>query len=857
MSRLKYRTLGGAASLPAEPEPDGRAGATTRTDGTRPRTPLRTPSAAYLVKRLLLGRPLATSRLEHERLGKPVALAVFSSDNLSSVAYASEEILRVLIPAVGVAAFSLVFPISFVIVLIEAILIFSYRQTIKAYPSAGGAYIVTKDNLGLLPAQLAGVALLVDYVLTVSVSTAAGVQAISSVVPLSVVVRVGLSLVFVWIIAYGNLLGVRESGRIFAMPTYVFIASLGLTCVAGLYGVITGHTQTVSTEVQVQHGALPLGTGAVALFIFLRAFASGGAAVTGVEAISNGVPAFRKPEWRNAQITLGWMGAILGSTFLAVSYIAHRLQIVPVADESKSVLAQIGEAVYGHGVLGHSLFLLLQISTTLILILAANTSFADFPRLASFHAGDMFMPKQLTKRGHRLVFSNGILGLALAASGVIVLFGASVTNMIPLYALGVFTSFTLSQTGMARRHLRLREPRWRFGLLVNGVGAVSTFVVAVIIAVVKFKPPGEFGGAWMVILAVPILVAILVRVNRTYEREEKDLLTGMESVTAPEARRNVVVALVQKLDPKTLHALQYALTIRPHEVRALNLYDRPEEAAALAEGWSECRLHVPLDQVRGSVHDLARILKSYLIERAPTDAVVTVVVPGPARSTLLQRLRRGRTWSGLYAQLRELDNVNLVVVRDHGGQGHARNGLGVTVVPRPRHIALIAVGRLDRSVLKAIRYARAIDALEIRAVHAAVDPDHATRLAEQWGETGQILGIPLDIVECFDRNIPRTIVNYIERWRRDDAEVSILLPRREYPRLLQRLLHDRTSRAISRAVAYEAHVDVVAVPYRMGTAPETVEAGGRGDGSRPTSEAAGVGPALPLPRVRSLLRPRR
>jgi amino acid transporter len=817
--------------------------------------PVRTPSAGYLVKRLLLGRPLATSRLEHERLGKPVALAIFSSDNLSSVAYASEEILRVLIPAVGIAAFSLVVPISFVIVLIEAILIFSYRQTIKAYPSAGGAYIVTKDNLGLLPAQLAGVSLLVDYVLTVSVSTAAGVQAISSVIPLSVIVRVVLSLVFVWMIAYGNLLGVRESGRIFAIPTYVFIASLGLTCIAGMYGVLTGHTHVASTAVQVRHGALPLGTGAVAMFLVLRAFASGGAAVTGVEAISNGVPAFRKPEWRNAQITLGWMGAILGSSFLAVSYIAHRLQVVPVADESKSVLAQIGQAVYGHGVLGDSLFLLLQVSTTLILILAANTSFADFPRLASFHAGDLFMPKQLTKRGHKLVFSNGILGLAIAASGVIVLFQASVTNMIPLYALGVFTSFTLSQTGMARRHLRLREPRWRFGFLVNGVGAVSTFVVAVIIAIVKFKPPGEFGGAWMVILAVPILVAILVRVNRTYEGEEKDLLTGTESLTAPQARRNVVIALVQSLDPKTLHALQYALTIRPQEVRALHLYDEQQEATALAAAWDECRLHVPLDQIRSSARDQAKVLRSYLVEHVPTDAVVTVVVPGPARSTLWRRLRRGRSWSGLYAQLRELDNVNLVVVRDHGGPGHARSGVGTRVVPRPRHIALIAVGRLDRSVLKAIRYARAIDALEIRAVHAAADPDQAVRLAEQWGETGQILGIPLDVVECFDRNIPRTILNYVDHFRRDDAEVSILLPRREYPRPLQRLLHDRTSRAISRALAYEAHVDVVAVPYRMTTEavgatsehPDAAEPPS-GNGSGRTSEVTGIGPAIPLPR---------
>src|SRR2546426_6939524 len=434
---------------------------TTRPEGAAEASNGRTIRSGYLFKRLILGRPLATARLEHERLGKPTALAVFSSDNMSSVAYATEEILRILIPAVGIIAFTLVMPITLAVILVEAILIFSYRQTIKAYPSAGGAYIVTKDNLGLLPAQLAGVSVLVDYVLTVSVSTAAGVQAISTVYPLSVPVRIGLSLFFVWLIAYGNLLGVREPGRIFAVPTYVFIGSLCLMCGMGLYEVLLHHLHAFPLTGQVRAGGLSPGVAAVSVVIVLRAFASGGAAVTGVEAISNGVPAFRKPEWKNAQSTLMYMGAILSASFLAVSYLAHRLHVIPVADESKSVLGQIGQAVYGSGALGHTLFLVLQISTTAILILAANTSFADFPRLASFHAGDAFMPRQLTKRGHKLVFSNGIIALALAASLVIVAFRASVTSMIPLYALGVFTSFTLSQSGMAKRHLRIKEQGWR------------------------------------------------------------------------------------------------------------------------------------------------------------------------------------------------------------------------------------------------------------------------------------------------------------------------------------------------------------------------------------------------------------
>jgi amino acid transporter len=763
-----------------------------------------------LLKRLVLGRPLATSRLEHERLGKPTALAVFSSDNMSSVAYASEEILRVLIPAVGLAAFSLVLPISAVIVLIEGILIFSYRQTIKAYPSAGGAYIVTKDNLGLLPAQLAGVALLVDYVLTVSVSTAAGVQAISSVVPLTVTVRIVLSLAFVWLIAYGNLLGVRESGRLFAAPTYVFIVSLFLTCGIGLYEVLTGHLKPFSVPHQVQSGGLTPGVSAVALFVVLKAFASGGAAVTGVEAISNGVPAFRKPEWKNAQIALVWMGVILASSFLAVSYLAHRLLVVPVADETKSVLAQIGHAVYGSGSLGQGLFLLLQTSTTLILILAANTSFADFPRLASFHAHDAFMPRQLTKRGHKLVFSNGIIGLAAAASVIIVLFRASVSSMIPLYALGVFVSFTLSQAGMARRHLRLRERGWRSGLFLNGLGAVSTILVTVIIGVVKFAR-----GAWIVVLFVPAIVALLVRVNRTYEAEEADLLEGLGKIDRPLPKRHLAIVLAEALDQKTIHALRYALTILPQEILALHVADDDRTTAELRRRWQMTGISAHLRVVPARGRTRAQCLDELVREVAEGDVQVTVIVPGPARVNFWDRVRRGRTWSGLVRPLRDLDNVSVVVVRDHRSHGERDEPGPIRIFPRSRHMAIILVDRLDQSILKAIRYARSIQALDIRALHAGVDPGRAQELAEQWGDVGHALGIPLDLDECFDRDIARTVRHYVDEHKAEDAEITVIVPRREYPRFFQRFLHDRTSRSIARSLADEAHVDVVLVPYRL------------------------------------------
>lgn len=786
---------------------------------------LASPGMRYAVKRFFLGKPLATSRLEHERLGRPTALAVFSSDNMSSVAYATEEILRVLIPVIGILAFSYVLPISLAIVLIEGILIFSYRQTIKAYPTAGGAYIVTKDNLGLLPAQLAGVALLIDYVLTVSVSTAAGVQAISSVVPLGVSTRIVLSLLFVWLIAYANLLGVRESGRIFAAPTYVFIVSLGLTCAAGIYQVVTGHLHPFPVQAQQATGGLSMGAAAVGMFVVLKAFASGGAAVTGVEAISNGVPAFRKPEWRNAQITLTYMGLVLGSTFLAVSFLASRLHVIPTADESRSVLAIIAQAVYGTSALGHALFLVLQIGTTLILILAANTSFADFPRLASFHAGDAFMPRQLTKRGHRLVFSNGVVGLAAAASLVIVVFQASVTKMIPLYALGVFTSFTLSQTGMAKRHLRLRERGWRFGLLVNGVGAIATCLVAVVIAIVKFA-----SGAWMVMVVVPVLVAVLVRVNKTYEAEEADLAVGpQDDARDPGPRaRHTAILLVDGVDSETLHAAQYALTIGPSHIRAIALGPPCER---LRDAWSVLGLRIPLEFVPCEGKQGACV-EAFIRQQCDPEAQITVIVPAPADEPLRARIRRTRAWSSLTEHLRGLPNVGIVVVRDHGGVGHHVEQGRMRVVPRQRHVAIVLTERMDRATLKAVRFARGIDASDVRAVHAASDLDRAKTLVDEWIALGYIAAIPLDVEECHDRNIERSLRRYVDRFRRPDTEVTLVLPRRHFRRRLHSLLHDRTSRRIARAFADRSHVDVVIVPFHLG-----------GDGGSRDDDVPAVAPA--------------
>ena len=531
-------------------------------------------SRRYLLKSKLLGRALDTDQLQHERLGRPTALAVFASDALSSTAYASEEILRTLIPVVGLLAFSFVLPITLAMAAVLLILMFSYRQTIKAYPSAGGAYIVTKDNLGLLPAQVAGVALLTDYILTVAVSVSAGVAALYSAFGDLRPYRVPIALGFIAIIAWGNLRGVKESGRMFAVPTYAFLVSMFLMIGVGIYHALAGglhHTPTPVDHVQV--GA----AGSVGIFLLLHAFASGGAAMTGVEAISNGVPAFKAPEWKNARSTLMVMGACLGVMFIGISWLAMQMHVIP--SDKKTVISQIASGVFGSGTLGHVLFLVIQGTTMLILVLAANTSFADFPRLASFHADDHFMPKQLTKRGHRLVFSNGIVLLSVTAAGLVVLFQADVTHLIPLYAIGVFTSFTLSQAGMSVRHLRLREPGWRVGLAINGTGAVVTGVVTVVIAITKFTH-----GAWAIMVLVPVLVFLLVRLNRQYESEKDQLSEGaLAATTLPVLRRHTVLVLLDRLDRSAARAVQYARTLRPDELRAVHIAADPEAAEALME----------------------------------------------------------------------------------------------------------------------------------------------------------------------------------------------------------------------------------------------------------------------------------
>jgi amino acid transporter len=626
-------------------------------------------SLAARAKTRLLGPPLATEELVHERLGKPTALAVFASDNLSSSAYATEEILRVLVPAVGVAAFSLVVPITVAMLVVLAFLILSYRQTIKAYPSAGGAYIVTRDNFGILPAQVAGVALLTDYVLTVAVSVAAGTAALTSAVPALDGASVPIAVAFIMVIAFGNLRGVRESGKVFAVPTYFFIGNMVLLLGIGLLRMTLGHVPAAEVHGE---GLLAFGSAGDGLFlgatlwVVLHAFASGGAAVTGVEAISNGVPAFRAPEWRNARTTLVIMGATLGAMFLGLSVLAAHVHATPYAEGTPTVIAQIGRLVYGGGWAGQALFYSLQAGTMLILVLAANTSFADFPRLASFHAGDDFMPRQLTKRGHRLVFSNGILALAASSVLVVVLTGAQVDRLIPLYAIGVFTSFTLSQAGMARHHLRLKEPGWRTGLLINGTGALLSLVVDVIIAITKFTH-----GAWVIVVLVPVLVALLVRLNHQYKAEAVELEHGArQAATVPVLRRHVVLVLVHRLDLAAARALQYARTLAPDELRAVHVAHDLVAAEALADEWRRLGLsRLPLELVECPDRRITRsVVQVVADELVRGDTEVSVLLPRRSYRRAWHKLLHDRTADAIAGAVSDLPHANVTFVPYHLGR---------------------------------------------------------------------------------------------------------------------------------------------------------------------------------------------
>ena len=552
--------------------------------------------------------PLAEAR--HERLGKSVALAVFASDPLSSNAYATEEILLVLILA-GSAALSYSLPIALGIATLLAIVLVSYRQTVQAYQQGGGAYLVARDNLGVLPALTAAAALLTDYVLTVAVSVAAGIAAVTSAFPPLHPYRVILGALFIAGIALANLRGVRESGRLFAAPTYFFIASILGVVGWGLLAV------TLDLLPEAPYEPHPPGLEGIGLFLLLRAFSAGCTALTGVEAVSNGVPALKPPEGRNAAAVMSWLGVITITMFLGLTYLAYDLGIVPGGGET--VVSKIARRVFGGG----APYYAVQAATALILLLAANTSYAGFPRLSSILARDRYVPRQFANQGDRLVFSNGILILSGFAILLLVIFQGDTHALLPLYAIGVFLSFTLSQSGMVRRWLRLREKGWRWRMWINGLGAVATGVVMLTLTVTKFVE-----GAWIVVVVIPLLVLTFMTMHRHYAAVAAEL--SLEGFAPPPVFQHTVLVLIGDVHRGVVRAVQYARTLAPAAaVRAVYVETDPANTRRLEEKWGRWGLEVPLVVLTSPYRSLLRPLLEYLdqIQGRGDDQMVTIVLP--------------------------------------------------------------------------------------------------------------------------------------------------------------------------------------------------------------------------------------
>ncbi len=618
---------------------------------------------SYRLKNKLLGRPLINEQLKSERLPKSVALAVLSSDVMSSSAYATEAMMTILIPVVGAAAFALILPITLGVLVVLAAVTASYLQVIRAYPKAGGAYIVTRENFGPRFAQVAAASLFIDYTLTVAVSVAAGVDALTSAIPALTRYNVELAVIFVVFIAYMNLRGVREAGRSFAIPTFIFISNMGILIVFGVYRYLTGALKTHSLH---QSGAIAIGHGGhglllgASLFVLLNAFSNGGTALTGTEAISNGVSLFRSPQARNARITLVAMSLILGTMFFGVSLLAVFTHAVPRLSGSPTVVAQIANYVYGTSVVGHVFYLILQISTTLILVLAANTSFSGFPFLASFVASDSFLPRQFARRGHRLVFSSGIIVLMIVSVVLLVGTQAKVTSLIALYAIGVFTGFTLAGAGMVRYHLRTRNDGWRWRVGVNGSAAVLSFLVDVIFVVTKFS-----SGAWLVVVLLPTLVLLFLRLHRQYVREDAELEKGLSVALKERTLKNhTVFIFIDRLDLATVRAIQYAKSLRADEVRAVHFLMDELKAHALEKEWKTRGLGgLELEIIECADRRLRRGAMELVGESiADRETEVTVLLPRRVFPSVLARALHDQTADQIASVIGQLPHATATIV---------------------------------------------------------------------------------------------------------------------------------------------------------------------------------------------------
>jgi amino acid transporter len=634
----------------------------------------------YRAKRWALGAPLISARMHEEKLSKKAALGVLSSDCISSSAYGTEEMLISLLLVFGLTGFHILLPLTAVVLFVLMLMTLSYREVVSVYTKAGGSYVVARENFGPKVAQIASVALLIDYIVTVAVQAAAGTAAITSLMPDLTKVKdlpLALTVGIVLLLAFGNLRGIREAGKAFAFPTYVFVASAGLVIVVGVVREIFGDLPRYPIDrpglmrITNEHHAIFT---FAAIYVLLKAFANGGSSLTGLEAISNGVSAFKKPEGQNARRTLTTMSVLLGLLVAGISYLAYETHAAPFENGSPTVISQVAKAAFGSAWYGHLGFVIVQIATALILIAGANTPFTGFPFLASFIAEDSFLPRQLTRRGHRLAFSNGIIVLTVVSITLLLVVGANVNGLVPFYAIGVFTGFTMAGLGMAKYHRTQREAGWRRKLTINFTGGVVSALVVVIFAVVKFTE-----GAWLVIVLFPILWLVLMRLNRNYRRESRslDLVTAVQSELTSGGRtftrvdgiqnypRHVMIVMVDRIDLSVLRALRYASTLRPSDLRAVHVALDEQLAERLEREWIERGLceRVPLQIIacpdRRIVRAAAELALRTVVEE---QAEVTILLPRRTYRRLSQRLLHDRTADRIASASSRIPHVAATIV---------------------------------------------------------------------------------------------------------------------------------------------------------------------------------------------------
>jgi len=617
----------------------------------------------YTIKRRLLGNPLNRHSLGHQRLGKRYALGILSSDCISSSAYGSEQILIALLPAFGLAAFAILMPMTAVVLIILLIITLSYRDVINVYTKVGGAYIVSRDNFGPVVAQIAAVALMLDYIVTVAIQSAAGVAAIISTFPSLHGFKIPMILLVIVLLTYGNLRGVKEAGKVFALPTYFFVGCMFIVFSVGIYKQFNGSLIKLSVDQPGGIDVPPQGQGLLtfaAIFILLRAFANGGSSLTGLEAISDGVALFKTPEHVNARRTLYIMSALLGTLVLGVSWFAHKIHAIPYESGTPTVISQIAKAIMGDGVVGSVMFVMVQLATMLILFAGANTTYSAFPILVNFVAADGYLPRQLSKRGHRLAFSNGILLLAGGGIFLVLITAGSVEHLVAFYALGVFTGFTLAGFGMTRHALRNKTGQWRAKVFINGLAGSISLVVVIIFSVVKFTQ-----GAWLVLITAPILVMAFLRLRRQYTREQNALEVKQHQERATSIARHDVTVLVDNVDIATVGAVRYARSLKPRNLSAVHFVIDDRRAEEIQKAWaaSDALDDVTLELIDCPDRRLANSALDYAIRMTEKpDVELTLLLPRRAYSGFLGRLLHDQTAEEIAAPISQLPRVVATIV---------------------------------------------------------------------------------------------------------------------------------------------------------------------------------------------------